>query len=56
MLSDENSMASRKTIMLDEDLEKKIRAIQSKMLKEKNQSISFSYVINQVLEEGLKKF
>jgi len=49
-------MTSRKTIMLDEDIEKKIRSIQSKMLKEKNQSISFCYVINQVLEEGLKKF
>ena len=56
MLIEENSMASRKTIILDEDIEKKIRAVQSKMLKEKNQSISFSYVINQVLEEGLKKF
>lgn len=56
MLNDENIMASRKTIMLDEDLVRKIRASQSKMLKEKNQSISFSYVINQVLEEGLKKY
>jgi hypothetical protein len=49
-------MASRKTIMLNGNLERKIRAIQAKMLKEKNQSISFSYVINLVLEEGLKKF
>jgi predicted CopG family antitoxin len=56
MLNEEYRMPSRKTIMIDEDIEKKIRAIQSKMLKEKNQSISFSYVINQVLEEGLKKF
>ena len=56
MLTSEDRIARRKTIMLDENLEKKIRAIQSKMLKEKNQSISFSYVINQVLEEGLEKF
>lgn len=49
-------MAIRKTIMLDDDLVKKIRAIQSKQLREQNQSISFSNVINQVLKEGLKKF
>lgn len=41
MLIEENSMASRKTIMLDDGHEKKIRAIQSKMLKEKNQSLVF---------------
>lgn len=49
-------MATRKTIMLDDDLVKKIRLIQSKQLRELNQSISFSKVINQILKEGLKKF
>ena len=47
-------MAIRKTIMLDDDIAKKIRVIQAKKLRELNQSISFSQVINEILEKGLK--
>ena len=49
-------MATRKTIMLDNDLVKKIRLIQSKELRELNKSVSFSQVINRILENGLKKY
>ena len=49
-------MAIRKTIMLDDELVKKIRNIQSKKLRDLNKSVSFSQVINQILEIGLKKY
>ncbi len=49
-------MGKRKTIMLDDALEKKIRTIQAKKLRDENKSVSFSQVVNLVLEEGLKKF
>ena len=48
-------MAIRKTIMLDDELVKKIRMIQSKKLRDLNKSVSFSQVINDILEIGLKK-
>ena len=41
--------------MLDEDLVKKLRDIQAKQIKESNDSISFSQVINEALETQLKK-
>ena len=49
-------MAERKTIMLDENIVKKVRLIQAKKIRDLNQSISFSQMINTILEEGLKKF
>ena len=48
-------MAERITIMLDEDLVKRIREKQAKMIKESTKSVSFSKVINDVLQQGLKK-
>ena len=39
-------MAKRITIMIDEDLDKKIRMTQSKMILSENKSVSFSGVIN----------
>jgi len=48
-------MAKRVTIMLDDDLVKKLRELQSKQIKETTKSVSFSQVINQSLEAGLKK-
>jgi len=47
-------MSKRVTIMLDDDLVKKLRIKQSKMLQETNNSISFSYVINEALRTCLK--
>jgi len=48
-------MSIRITIMLDEDLIKKIRLIQSKLIKKRNESISFSRVLNDLLRDRLKK-
>jgi len=41
--------------MLDEDLIKKIRLIQSKLIKKRNESVSFSRVLNDLLRDELKK-
>jgi hypothetical protein len=48
-------MAKRITIMLDGDLEKKIRMAQSKKILAENKSVSFSYMINSLLEKQLTK-
>ncbi|MGD8299175.1 MAG: hypothetical protein PVG43_06615 [Nitrosopumilaceae archaeon] len=48
-------MAKRITIMLDDDLEKKIRMAQSKKILAENKSVSFSYMINSLLEKQLTK-
>jgi len=44
-------MAKRITIMLDDDLLKKLHEIQSKQIKK---SVSFSRVLNAVARKGLK--
>lgn len=48
-------MAERITIMLDDELVKKIRAKQAKLIKDSTKSVSFSAVLNQVLKEALKR-
>ena len=48
-------MAKRVTIMLDDDLDKKLRQIQSKRIHESLSSVSFSTVLNEELRKGLKK-
>ncbi len=47
-------MSERITIMLDEDLAKKLRIIQSKKIAKSSDSISFSRVINEELRKSLK--
>lgn len=49
-------MGIRATIVLDEANMEKLRNLQSKMIRSSTKSISFSNVVNQVLEEGLKRF
>ena len=46
-------LALRVTIMLDEDLAKKLRVLQAKRLKSSNKSISFSKVLNEVVRKDL---
>lgn len=46
-------MGQRITIMLDDDLAKKLRHLQAKKLKESNRSISFSAVLNSTLRKNL---
>ncbi len=48
------SMSRRITIVLDDDLVKKLRTIQSKKLAKSNKSISFSSVINDELRRVVK--
>ena len=48
------SMSKRITIVLDDDLVKKLRTIQSKKLAKSNHSISFSSVINDELRRVVK--
>jgi metal-responsive CopG/Arc/MetJ family transcriptional regulator len=48
-------VAKRVTIMLDDELVKKLHDIQAKQIKENNDTVSFSQVINEALKEQLKK-
>lgn len=47
-------MAKRVTIMLDDDLDKKLRSVQAKAIQSSNESVSFSNVINQTIRKNLK--
>lgn len=47
-------MAKRVTIMIDDDLDKKIRGIQAKMIQTTMDSVSYSKVINETLRKGIK--
>jgi len=47
-------MAKRITIMLDDDLVKKLHETQAKQIKQSTKSISFSHVMNEVLHKCLK--
>ncbi len=46
-------MAQRITIMLDDDIAKKLRLRQAKLVKISKKSVSFSKVINEVLRSAL---
>ena len=48
-------MAKRITIMLDDDLLKKLHDMQAKQIKESTKSVSFSAVMNETLRAKLKK-
>ena len=47
-------MAKRITIMLDDDLLKKLHEMQAKLIKESSKSVSFSRVLNQTIRKNLK--
>jgi len=47
-------MARRITIMLDESVEKKLRAKQARLITKTNQNVTFSEVINSTLKESMK--
>ena len=49
------SMGKRITIVIDEDLIKKLHEIQAKKIKESTKSVSFSGVVNETLRKSLKK-
>jgi hypothetical protein len=50
-----HNMSKRVTIMLDTDLDNKMRQLQAKMIQNTTSSVSFSNVLNQVLRDSLKK-
>ena len=47
-------MAKRVTIMIDDDIDKKLRLLQSKLIAKNNESVSYSRVINDELKKQLK--
>lgn len=47
-------MGKRVTIMIDEDLDKKIRLLQAKTIQQTSSSVSYSSVINEALKKRLK--
>jgi len=47
-------MAKRITIMIDDDLDKKLRIIQAKAIQNTTSSVSFSSVINQIVRKQIK--
>lgn len=47
--------ATRVTIMLNDEIKKKLHEIQAKQIQESTLSVSFSQVVNDVLDRGLKK-
>lgn len=47
-------MAKRLPIMLVDDLVKKLREKQAKLIKESKKSVSFSRVVNETLRKGIK--
>jgi len=47
-------LGKRVTIIIDDEVNKKIRLLQSKLIQKNKQAISFSRVINDVCRDGLK--
>jgi len=49
-------MGIRVTVVLDNSNVEKLRGIQAKLLRGSMKSISFSFVLNRVVEEGIKRY
>ena len=47
-------MSARITIMLDDDLLKKLHDVQAKEIRQSSKSVSFSHVLNKELRKSLK--
>ena len=47
-------MSKRVTIMIDDDLDKKLRLRQAKMIQTEQTSFSYSRVLNETLRKSLK--
>lgn len=48
-------MSKRITIMIDDDLDKKLRLLQAKEITNTSDSVSFSRILNQVIRKSLLK-
>jgi hypothetical protein len=56
-LKDQNAifiMGKRVTVVIEDDILKKLRIIQAKQIKDSSASVSFSKVINETLKKSLK--
>ena len=49
----EGSKYTLTAINMDQNISKRLRAIQSSLIKNSNENVSFSQVVNLVLEEGI---
>ena len=49
-------MGIRITLILDNSNLEKLRGIQAKLLRGSTKSVSLSFVLNRVVEEGIKKY
>ncbi len=47
-------MGIRITFVLNDDIGKKLREIQSKRIRESSKSVSFSKLLNEILQKNLK--
>ena len=47
-------MAKRITVMIDDELDKKLRQLQAKLIQQEQSSYSYSKVINETIRKGLK--
>jgi len=47
-------MGERITIVLDDNIIKKLREKQAKLIKESTKSVSFTSVVNETLRKGIK--
>lgn len=47
-------MSKRVTIMIEDDLDKKLRLLQAKMIQQSSSAVSYSSVMNEVLKRRLK--
>lgn len=47
-------MGKRVTVIIDDDILKKLREKQAKLIKESTKSVSFSRVLNDVLRKNVK--
>ena len=45
----------RVTIMIDDDLDKKLRQLQAKLIQDTTSSVSYSQVVNETIRKSLKK-
>jgi len=47
-------MSKRVTIMIEDNLDKKIRMLQAKQIQQEQSSVSYSRILNEQLRKGLK--
>lgn len=49
-----NVLAKRITVVIDDDIDGKLRQIQAKLIRKRQMSVSYSRVLNDTVRKGLK--